>query len=391
MTCILHPECIFPHSCFRCQLPMETVGVEGKVKTMQGIHTLRRDRTSQVIKCNLWSTRLCPYPSLVQKMRTYLELEGRLGPKSQTQTQTQLQPTQSQQVHMQQSQERLAQPSTNPRVRKSPAPKVNDKIRKTVLAKRRYKVRLLTQPMPSTPTSTAPTPMVVTVSTQTPMVRSTAQSIPVTINKLATGQFADILHPTTRSINDNPSPLEDIPSAQCRFSIRDLFKTRKDWSIPLNPVPTPTPPSKQKNNPKLQQSPMPGQCSNKSQKMLMGTTLPHLQKQKEHREEDWDGDLQNQPRMCPQILQPEIAQNPHPQNLQHPQPQTLQHPPPQSSQHAEKQNFQHPQLQNNQKSFEVPERYYKEIRLDCFSSSELDSESDEEEKYKYEHKYETLV
>ena len=91
-------------------------------------------------------------------MRTYLELEGRLSPKSRTQPHTQLQPTQSQQVHVQQNQQRPAQPSTNPRVRKSPAPKVNDKGRKTMIAKRGYKVQVLTQPTPSTLTSTAPIP-----------------------------------------------------------------------------------------------------------------------------------------------------------------------------------------------------------------------------------------
>ena len=91
--------------------------------------------------------------------------------------------------------------------------------------------------------------------------------------------------------------------------------------------------------------------------------------------------------MCPQNLQPHTAQNPQPQYLQHPQPQTLQHPQLQSSQHAEKKNFQHPQSQNNQKSFDVPDRYAEEIRLqreweekierlnekynhDCFSTSE---------------------
>ena len=63
-------------------------------------------------------------------MRTYLELEGRLGPKSKIQQQTQPQPTQLQQVHMQQNQQRPAQPSTNPRIRKSPVPKVSDKRRK---------------------------------------------------------------------------------------------------------------------------------------------------------------------------------------------------------------------------------------------------------------------
>ena len=81
MACILYPECNFLHGYFRCPLPVEMVDVEVKVKTMQGIHTFRRDRTSQVIRCNPWSTKLHPYPSLIQQMKTYLELEGRLGPK----------------------------------------------------------------------------------------------------------------------------------------------------------------------------------------------------------------------------------------------------------------------------------------------------------------------
>ena len=65
--------------------------MEVKVKTVQGIHTFGRDRTSQVIRCNPWSTRLCPYPSLIQKMKTYLELEGRPGPKSKPYQQAQSQ------------------------------------------------------------------------------------------------------------------------------------------------------------------------------------------------------------------------------------------------------------------------------------------------------------
>ena len=98
MACILHPECNFLHGYFRCQLPVEMVDMEVKVKTMQGIHTFRRDRTFQVIKCNSWSTKFCPYPSLIQKMKTYLELEGKLGPKSRPQPQTQLQQTCPQQI-----------------------------------------------------------------------------------------------------------------------------------------------------------------------------------------------------------------------------------------------------------------------------------------------------
>ena len=121
MACILCPECNFLHGYFRCQLHEEMVDV--KVNTMQVIHTFRRDRTSQVIKCNPWSRRLHPYPSLIQKIKTYLELEGRLGPKSGPQPQTQLQQTQSQPIHLQQNQSCPAQPSTNPRVRNPQDPK----------------------------------------------------------------------------------------------------------------------------------------------------------------------------------------------------------------------------------------------------------------------------
>ena len=37
------------------------------------------------------------------------------------------------------------------------------------------------------------------------------------------------------------------------------------------------------------------------------------------------------------------------------------------------------------------ERLNERYGLDCFSDSELDSESDEGEDYRYEHKYETLI
>ena len=50
---------------------------------MQGTHTFRRDRTSKLIKCTPWSTRLHPHPTIVKEMKTFLELEGELGPKPQ--------------------------------------------------------------------------------------------------------------------------------------------------------------------------------------------------------------------------------------------------------------------------------------------------------------------
>ena len=100
-------------------------------------------------------------------------------------------------------------------------------------------MRVLTQPTPSTPTSTASAPTVATVSTQTPTTRSTAESIPVMAYKLATGQFDEVPHQTTRPQNEgsNTPLLEDIPNAPPRCSTpwpnsgstsENLFETRKD-------------------------------------------------------------------------------------------------------------------------------------------------------------------
>ena len=98
----LAPECNFPHSFFRCHLPIEAVDVEVKITSMQGTHVFRRDRTSQLIKCTPWSARLCSHPTIIKKMRTFLELEGKLGLKAQSPS----------------IQFRPSQPDTNPNVRK---------------------------------------------------------------------------------------------------------------------------------------------------------------------------------------------------------------------------------------------------------------------------------
>ena len=112
--------------------------------------------------------------------------------------------------------------------RKTPGPKMNEKMRRIrVPAKRRYKVRVIAQPIPTIPTPTAPvnltpavpTPTVATTSTQMPMVKSAAVSIPVTVCNLAKGKFDGVPYPTERpqaeenhSVhNSNPLHLEAIP------------------------------------------------------------------------------------------------------------------------------------------------------------------------------------
>ena len=94
---------------------------------MQGTHTFRRGRTCQIIKCNPWSTRLHPHSTIIKKMKTYLELEGKLGPKTQPHS----------------NQFRPPQPDTNPQVRKQSKA---TEIRKRLIPTKKYKVKVVARP-----------------------------------------------------------------------------------------------------------------------------------------------------------------------------------------------------------------------------------------------------
>ena len=79
MACLLQSECNFLHGYFRCQLPVEVVDLEVNITSMQEMHIFQRDKTTQLIKCTQWSTRLCPHLTMIKKIRTFLEVEGKMG------------------------------------------------------------------------------------------------------------------------------------------------------------------------------------------------------------------------------------------------------------------------------------------------------------------------
>ena len=79
MACQLQPECNFLHGYFKCKLPMEVVDVEVKITSMQGTHLYKRDRTMQVTKCLLWTNNIRPHPTIMKKMKTFLEIENKMG------------------------------------------------------------------------------------------------------------------------------------------------------------------------------------------------------------------------------------------------------------------------------------------------------------------------
>ena len=91
------------------------------------MHIFRRDRSMQLIKCTPWSTRLCPHPTIIQKMKTFLEVEGKMGLIPQPAS----------------SQYRPPQPDTNPNVRKD---STEEKRKWAALTKR---FRPSTAPKPS--------------------------------------------------------------------------------------------------------------------------------------------------------------------------------------------------------------------------------------------------
>ena len=79
-SCLLQPECNFLHGYFRCKLPVEVVDVEVKVTSMQGTHIFRMDQTTQLVRCVLWTANLHPHATIVKRMKTFLELENKIGP-----------------------------------------------------------------------------------------------------------------------------------------------------------------------------------------------------------------------------------------------------------------------------------------------------------------------
>ena len=122
----------------------------------------------------------------------------------------------------------------------------------------------------------------------------------------------------------------------------------------------------------------------KTEKCGWGPNCPFCKNQ-EKEEEDWDGNHQNQLQTQPQ------------QKIQMPQarcPQTLNHQRPKNFQklNQETSNDQYLSQSKFHKQWEAEmERLNAKYNLDCFSDSELDSESNEGEQYKYEHGYETLI
>ena len=73
MACDVKPACDFVFGFLRCTLPMDTIDVELTVRTVQGIHTFRKDHTSESATCSPWSRWMKPFSSLQKKIEAFEE------------------------------------------------------------------------------------------------------------------------------------------------------------------------------------------------------------------------------------------------------------------------------------------------------------------------------
>ena len=178
--------------------------------------------------------------------------------------------------------------------------------------------------------------------------------------------------------------------AQSREVSGNLFETRKDWLLPPNYIDdntkntanttSPKPPIKVESKPEGQPATSP-----KVEKFGWGPNCPFCRNQ----EENWNGDHQKQLQQQPQPQQKiQMTQEQCPQTLNYQKPQSFQ----KFNQKTPDVERWYPSQSKLHKQWEEEmERLNAKYNLDCFSESELDSESDEGEEYKYEHGYETLI
>ena len=66
-------QCNFLYCFFQCNLPEDTIDVEITVWTLKGIHTFRKDCSSQSSVWNPWGLQVKPLPLLLKKMEAYME------------------------------------------------------------------------------------------------------------------------------------------------------------------------------------------------------------------------------------------------------------------------------------------------------------------------------
>ena len=223
-----------------------------------------------------------PPPNNHKKMRTFLELEGKLGPIPQSSS----------------NQFRPPQPDINPSIRK--VTKITEK-RKRVAPTKRFKAKIAAEPNSDK------------VTTYLPNTKA-----------LINTESQKTLKPTPES---GPPPLEDAPVCtgtpwtKAGKMLGNLFEARKYCLLSPNYIDDNT---KSTKPPIIKVEPKPeGQpaTSLKAEKCAWGPNCPFCKNQ----EEDWKGDHQKQLQQQPQPQQEtQMTQEQHPQTLSYLKPHSSQ-------------------------------------------------------------------
>ena len=73
MTCKLAMQCNLVFRFLKCALPEDTIKMDCKVHTLQGIHTFKKDYKFQTSRCSPWGAEMQPYPALRKKMTEFIQ------------------------------------------------------------------------------------------------------------------------------------------------------------------------------------------------------------------------------------------------------------------------------------------------------------------------------
>ena len=73
----LRAQCNFAFHNFSCALPEDMIDIEVTIWMVDGIHTYKKDRMTQVTSYSPWSRQLKPLPSLRKKITKYEEEKNR--------------------------------------------------------------------------------------------------------------------------------------------------------------------------------------------------------------------------------------------------------------------------------------------------------------------------
>ena len=73
MACEMKPICNFVFGFLLCTLPMDTIDVEIMVRMVKGIHTFKKDHTTETATCCPLSRKIKPFLSLQKKIKAYEE------------------------------------------------------------------------------------------------------------------------------------------------------------------------------------------------------------------------------------------------------------------------------------------------------------------------------